>query len=161
MTATSELDKARRRQVAAMGMTCKILGHILDNVSEQQAHDLRDGADGWSIVEIVCHLRDFDDVFHGRADMIRRQDHPQLPAYDHEAMAIDRAYQSEQVSDAFAALKDSRQRFRDFFKGLSADEWERAGVHPEQGNFSMADAAMQVVMHDLDHLEQITRVLAQ
>lgn len=161
MTATSDLQQVRKRQIAAMGMTCKILGHILDNVSESEAHDLRDGADGWSVVEIVCHLRDFDAVFHGRAEMMRREDHPQLPAYDHEAMAIERAYQSEQVSDAFAALNDSRQGFIDFFRGLSADEWERAGVHPERGEFSMTDAVMQVVLHDLDHLEQITRALAQ
>ena len=89
------------------------------------------------------------------------EDHPQLPAYDHEAMAIERAYQSEQVSDAFAALNDSRQRFIAFFRGLSAEEWERAGIHPERGEFTMTDAVTQVVLHDLDHLEQITRVLAQ
>ena len=84
-----------------------------------------------------------------------------MPAYDHEAMAIERAYQSEQVADAFVALKASRERFIDFFKSLSAQEWERAGVHPEQGEFTMTNAVMQVVSHDLDHLEQITRVLTQ
>ena len=161
MTGTSELDQVRRRQLAAMGMTHKILGHILDNVSETRAHDLRDGADGWSVIEVVCHLRDFDEVFHGRAEMMRRENHPQLPAYDHEAMAIERAYQSERVADAMADLNDSRRRFIDFFDAMSAEEWERSGVHPERGEFSMTDAAMQVVMHDLDHLEQITRVLSQ
>lgn len=160
MTASS-LVQVRQRQIAAMGVTCKILGHILQNVGEERAHALRDGPDGWSVVEIFCHLRDFDDIFHKRAKMMCNEDHPRLPAYDHEAMAIERAYQSEQVANAYDALKVSRTRFIDFFTSLSAEEWERAGVHPEIGKFTMTNAVMQVVSHDLDHLEQITRVLTQ
>ena len=34
-------------------------------------------------------------------------------------------------------------------------------MHPERDSFCMTDALMQVSAHDLDHLEQITRVLSQ
>lgn len=153
-------EQARRRQIAAMRLTCKLLGHILADVSDERAREQRDGADGWSITEIVCHLRDFDEFFYGRAVMMQGQERPQLPAYDHEALAIERAYQQETLAEAYGALKRSRGRFVDFFAALTPPQWERAGIHPEQGPFTMTDALMQVSAHDLDHLEQITRVLA-
>lgn len=151
--------QARERQIAAMRLTCEILGHILRNISNERARALRDGPAGWSIVEIVCHLRDFDEIFQNRARMMLERDHPKLPAYDHEAMALERAYQAESLRAAYDALKVSRASFAAFFDALTPAEWARAGVHPERDSFSMTDALMQVSAHDLDHLEQITRVL--
>ena len=153
--------QARERQIASMRLTCEILGHILRNVSAEDARAMRDGPDGWSIIEIVCHLRDFDEIFQSRARMMLELDHPQLPAYDHEALAIERNYQAESLAAAYEALQASRARFAAFFEALAPAEWARGGVHPERDSFSMTDALMQVSAHDLDHLEQITRVMAQ
>lgn len=150
----------RERHIGAMRVSCDILGHILQGVTDDQARALRDGPDGWSILEIVCHLRDFDEIFHSRAQMMQAQDQPQLPAYDHEAMAVERTYQGEDLAQAYSALQASRERFIAFLADLTPEQWERDGVHPERDSFTMTDAAMQVGLHDLDHLEQITRVLA-
>lgn len=157
---TTSSGQVRERNIGAMRLTCEILSHILGGLSQNQAQELRDGPDGWSIVEIVCHLRDFDQIFRARAEMMLNEDHPSLPAYDHEAMAVDRAYQQEQLSSALEQLKASRQESIAFFASLTPSQWERAGVHPERDRFTMTDAVMQVGLHDLDHLEQITRVLA-
>ena len=159
-TGTTSLGQVRERHVSAMRLTGEVLDHILRGVSEEQAHELRDGPAGWSIVEIVCHLRDFDEIFRNRAKMMLSEDHPRLPAYDHEAMAVERAYQQERLSSACEQLKASRQETIAFFASLTPDQWERDGVHPERDSFTMTDAVMQVGLHDLDHLEQITRVLA-
>lgn len=153
--------QVRERHIGAMQKSCDMLGHILQRVTDQQARALRDGPDGWSIIEIVCHLRDFDQIFYNRAQMMQAQEQPQLPAYDHEALAIERAYQQEGLAEAYNTLKASRGRFIAFLAALTPEQWERAGVHPERDSFTMTDAAMQVGLHDLDHLEQITRVLAQ
>ena len=153
--------QVRERHIGAMRLSCDILGHILHGVTGERARALRDGPDGWSIIEIVCHLRDFDEIFYQRARMMQAQEQPQLPAYDHEAMAIERAYQQEDLATAYGALQASRARFIAFLVGLSPEQWERDGAHPERDSFTMTDAAMQVGLHDLDHLEQITRVLAQ
>ena len=152
--------QVRERQLAIMRLTCDTLGHILAGVPAEQARALRDGEDGWSIIEILCHLRDFDQIFYRRAVMMRDEDHPRLPGYDHEAMAIERAYQGEDLSAAYQTLCESRARFIEFFTALTPAQWERGGVHPERGGFTMTDAAIQVGLHDLDHMEQITRVLA-
>jgi uncharacterized damage-inducible protein DinB len=158
---TTSLTQVRDRHIWQMKTTCLILEHVLKNISEDQAHELQDGPEGWSIIEIVCHLRDFDEIFYSRAKMMLEQDYPQLPAYDHEAIAIEKKYQEEELAYVYYDLKDSRERFVAFFESLTDEQWERAGVHPERESFTMTDALMQVGLHDIDHTEQITRILEQ
>ena len=156
------IEKIRNQQIAAIKKTVQIYGHILATVSQEAASTLRDQNDapnGWSALEVLCHVRDFDGFFYGRAVMIRNEANPQLPAYDHEALAIERRYNQQNLKQVYAELVESRQRFVEFFQSLTDDEWERAGIHPESGHFSLMDALMQVSSHDLTHLEQLTRIL--
>jgi len=156
-----DLKDLQRRHIALMQKTADTVGHILKNVTAEQATSLRDGPEGWTILEILCHLRDFDIIFRDRAQMMLDQDTPELPAYDHEAMAVDKQYNEENFAYAFDGYQQSREETVAFFEALTPEQWERAGVHPERGAFSMRDAVMQVSHHDIDHTEQITRLLEQ
>jgi hypothetical protein len=156
-----QLEKVHRTHVRLMQYTCQSLGHILQFVSQEVATQFRDGPEGWTILEVVCHLRDFDGFFHHRAMMMLEQEYPHLPAYDHEALAIEHNYNGQNLGEVYAELAASRQRFVTFFKALTPDQWERAGIHPERGHFTMTDAVMQVGHHEANHIEQITRILTQ
>lgn len=155
----SNLQDIRQRHIQLMTLTADILSHILKNVSMEQATSLRDGPEGWTILEILCHLRDFDIIFRERAEQMLADDHPTLPAFDHEAMAIEKSYNEQDYAYAFDAFIASRKETKSFFEQLSDQDWERTGIHPERGEFSMTDAVIQVGHHDSDHLEQITRLL--
>lgn len=155
------IAELRKRQVALSKKTLDILRHVLADVTPAQARRLRDGANGWTVLEIVCHLRDFNDIFHHRVCLMRDGDHPALPAYDHEAMAREGHYNAGDLPTAFTALVDSRRAIIETFKALTPAQWERSGIHPERGFFTLTDAALQVVSHDCDHTEQITRILCQ
>lgn len=154
----------RQRSIALMQKTLDTLTNIMQNVDDHMAVTLRDphdGDKGWTTLEVLCHLRDFDEFFHGRAVMMRDQGHPQLPAYDHEALAIERRYNEQNPAEVLADLQQKRARFVTFFQNLTDEQWERTGVHPERDSFDMTDAVMQVGHHDAIHIEQITRILAQ
>lgn len=155
----------RRRHVKLMRQTLETLGHIVHTTTPNDARTFRDpddGDKGWTSLEILCHLRDFDQFFYDRAVMILEQDHPDLPAYDHEQIAIDRQYNQQDWHTAYAELVESRHRFREWFKALSDEQWERVGNHPERDHpFTLTDAAMQIGLHDVTHIEQITRILRQ
>ncbi|MEM7028167.1 MAG: DinB family protein [Chloroflexota bacterium] len=153
------LSQIQQRHVALMQKTLDLLGNILQDVSQTDATTYRDGPDGWTTVEVVCHLRDFDGFFHHRAQMMKTQDNPQLPAYDHEQLAIDRKYNDQILTTVYGELVESRTQFITFFQDLTPAEWNRTGNHPERGSFTMTDAVMQVGLHDADHAEQITRIL--
>ena len=158
----SDLTSIRKRFLWMAQNNLEIYGHVLANVSAETAVALRDpddGDKGWTITEIICHLRDFDEFFRLRAMMMREQDYPALPAYDHEALAIERVYNEQRVTAVFTDWRAKRDQFITFFQNLTEEEWARAGIHPERGHFSMMDALMQIVTHDQLHLEQLTRIL--
>ena len=157
-----DLTPIRQRHLQLMQTTLDILGNVLAPVSQAVATTLRDGRDGpqgWTIVEVVCHLRDFDGYFHQRAQMMLAQDYPKLPAYDHVALAVEHDYINQDVHAVYDELVELRHEFIAFFKSLSPEQWARVGIHPERGHFSLTDAVMQVGLHDTIHLEQITRIL--
>jgi len=153
------LVDVRKRHITLMQTTLDILGHVLARISDVQATTLRDGSDGWTVAEVVGHLRDFDGFFHGRALQMRDQDYPNLPGYDPDALAVEHAYNRQPVAQAYAELVESRRAFIAFFNELTEAQWERAGVHPQRGHMTMTDAVMQVGLHDSIHIEQITRIL--
>ena len=157
----AKLTDIRKRHIRLMEKTADTLGYVLKNTTQEQAISLRDGPEGWTILEVVCHLRDFDEIFRNRAQMMLATNHPELPAYDHEAMAIEKAYNEDDLAYVYDEFQHSRGQTIAFFEALNDEQWECTGIHPERGHFSMTDAAIQVGHHDAEHLEQIARLLEQ
>lgn len=161
MISSKQLTDIRQRQVGLMQKTLQVWQNVISQVTQEEATTYRDGPDGWTVLEVLGHIRDFDGFFLGRAKMMLEQDMPQLPRYDHEAIAIEQAYNKQDLQTVIAELTASREAFIAFFQGLDDEQWERAGIHPERGEFNMLDAAIQVGGHDVNHLEQVTRILKQ
>lgn len=155
------MTRIRSNHIYIMEKTSDILENMLRDVPQETASTLRDGPNGWTTLEVLCHLRDFNEIFHQRAVMMQQQSYPDLPAYDHEAMAIERGYNSQNLKTVLTELVMGRDRLVEFFQNLSPEEWELAGIHPEKGHFTMTDAVIQVGSHEINHIEQITRILAQ
>lgn len=147
------------RLIGGMKRTPIVLRGLLSGVSQERAQAAMDGPDGWNVVEIVCHLRDFEGFFRGRAELMLNEDVPQLPAYDHLAIARERDYAHQDLRDALGVLAAERRRFIELLEGLDPDQWQREGVHPEAGPMRVIDSAFQVVLHDTDHMQQIARCL--
>lgn len=157
----SDIHDIQKRHIHLMEKTAEIMGHVLKNISQEQATSLRDGPEGWTILEVLCHLRDFDEIFRNRAQRMVAEEQPQLGAFDHEALAIEQAYNDEDFAYAYDAYRYSRSQTIEFFQNLTPEQWQQIGVHPERGEFSMTDAVIQVGHHDITHIEQITRILEQ
>lgn len=154
----------RNRNLSIITKTVKIYGHVMSTITQEQAQTWRDQNDapnGWTALEVLGHVADFDAFFYSRAVMILEQDYPQLPAADHNALAIEHAYNQQDKDAVYARLVESRARFVQFFESLTEDQWARAGEHPERGHFTLWDALMQVATHDTGHLEQLTRIISE
>jgi uncharacterized damage-inducible protein DinB len=161
---TYDVSQNRRRLLQFMRNTHDTLLHVLATVSQETATSLRDAHDGdqgWTVLEVLCHLRDFDNIFRRRAQQMCAQDQPTLPFYDHEQLAAEGNYNHQRLTAVKAEFSHSRRQTIVFFEQLDGAQWQRAGIHPERGPFTMLDAALQVGMHDMTHIEQITRILFQ
>ncbi len=117
----------------------------------------------WSPFDIVGHL------IHGeRTDWVPRVEHilrhgdavPFTP-FDREAMFSASAGLSlGQLLDDFATLR-SLSLDRLAALGLTDEDLERRGRHPELGVVTMRQHLASWVAHDLSHLGQIARVMAK
>ena len=157
-----DLGKNRGRLLQFMQQTHDTLRHVLTPVSQETAttlRDARDGDKGWTVLEVLCHLRDFDKLFRERAQLIRSQASPLLPRLDHEQLAREGNYNGQDLATVSAEFTHSRQQTIRFFTDLPDALWTHASIHPERGHFTMLDAALQIGTHDTTHLEQITRIL--
>jgi DinB superfamily len=157
-----DLSKNRARLLQFMQQTHDTLRHLLAPVNQETAttlRDARDGDKGWTALEVLCHLRDFDSLFRQRGVLMSEQEYPTLPRLDHEQLARDGNYNGQNLAQVIAEFTASRQQTLRFFAELPDALWPRAGVHPERGHFTMLDAALQIGMHDTIHIEQITRIL--
>lgn len=157
-----DVARTRTNHIRLMRDTLAILEYILAGVSQTTAatrRDPNDGDKGWTVTEVVCHLRDFDRIFLDRARRIVAENAPTLIPYDHERLALEGRYNEQDLRAALDDLRGSRAEFVAFFQGVDEDAWNRAGIHAERGRFTLDDALMQVGLHDALHLEQITRIL--
>lgn len=151
--------KHRERYLAIAKSTINTFVHLNTIATHEALTTLRDGADGWTPLEILCHLRDFDEIFYARAKSMIEQDNPTFVAYDHEAMVTERAYNTQDPNQVVLSFRRHRAEFIAFFESLSEEQWARSGTHPERGHFTMLDAVAQVATHDINHIEQMVRVL--
>jgi uncharacterized damage-inducible protein DinB len=156
------LAKLRARHIKLMQDTCITLGAMLADLSQEDATNWRDQNDapnGWTALEVLCHLADYNDIFFERARQMLDQDNPTLEPRNHEQLLIENRYNDQNLKAVYARLADSRQKFIEFFEALDEAQWSRSGIHPENGPVTLYDALTQVGTHEANHLAQISRIL--
>jgi len=148
-----------QRFITAMGKSRDMIRLTVQDLTQAQATTARDGDDGWNVVEVMCHLRDFEKIFWERAQAIDETDNPTLKGYDHEQLALLNDYANQQIDDVLADFLKTRQHFLFWLAERPDTAWDRVGTHPENGEITLLGQAVQVATHDMDHLEQIIRIL--
>lgn len=153
----------RRKHVKLMRHTMITFENIARELTQEEATTWRDGGDGWTVLEVLCHLRDFDRFFKGRVELMVAEESPTLPMYDHEQLAIDKRYNEQDLMTVIEEMKVSRAAYVDLFNQLenSAESYMRTGIHPEYGEWTILESLVQVGHHDNDHLQQISRIIAE
>lgn len=136
-----------------------VLEALLRNCTPEQAKAARGGDENWSVLEVVCHLRDAEERAMERVRAMRDQSVPYLPGYDQARWAIERRYAEADLSDALAAFKRFRVQHVAELTALTPDGWERAGQHEEQGRITISGHTLHMISHDAIHAAQIARQL--
>lgn len=149
------VDKALR----SLRKTPVILNALLKEVSQAQAQQATDGQNGWSVLFIVCHMSDFEDIFYRRVQSVLEQDCPRFPPVDQESLALTNDYAGQDFRQVLETYLQKRQAFIQRIESLTEEQLTRHGIHPETGDCTVLDIAINAALHDVNHLEQIVRAL--
>jgi hypothetical protein len=140
----------------------------------------RPDARNWSAAEIVCHLRDVEELFITRFMTMLAMDEPKILAFsaapadlvswgiggeighplDPERWADERQYRRNDPREALAAFARRRGETLALLGRLGGEQWQRGGLHPTRGRITIAAYAAAVADHDANHLAQMHRALA-
>ena len=114
----------------------------------------------WAATEIVCHLRDTEEVFLARLEQIGAMDvDPVHGNADADRMAEERQYLRNAVDEALAAFRRRRAETLQMFGKLAPAQWEKGGIHPVRGRITIESYLTIMAWHDDNHLDQLTRAL--
>ncbi len=114
----------------------------------------------WSPVEIICHMRDVEELFSNRFQIMLVVETYEFPSLVVDQWAIDRQYLRNDAFEALSAFRRRREEMLKFLKTLKPELWERVGIHPKRGQMSIADNVKLIAVHDNNHLDQLKRALA-
>ncbi len=115
----------------------------------------------WSVTRIVAHLADSEVVGAWRFRSVLAQDGAALQAYDQDAWASAFKYGDTDPIESvelFGALRASTLRV---LRAVDRRRLEHSGMHEERGRESMSHFMRLYAGHDLNHLAQIERLLAE
>jgi uncharacterized damage-inducible protein DinB len=134
--------------------------HLSRLVTQEEAREFREKPEAWTMLEVLCHLKDFETIFIERIELVLKKLTPTFPAYDQNAMVIENDYANQQLSEVVQAFSLYRERTISLFKNLEPQQWTRMGLHPKGGRMTIADLLERIVFHDSKHIRQLSRILA-
>jgi hypothetical protein len=138
-----------------------ILHNILTSVSVHDATTYRDDGSGWTALEVMCHLRDLEAVIMQRATLTVEQESPALPNFDADATALAGRYNEQNLEAVYQAWVEGRTVLLAYLAERDEAAWERVGIHPKRGAMTLADQLAFTAWHDVNHIEQLVRILAE
>ena len=114
----------------------------------------------WAAKEIICHMRDTEEIFITRLKSVIAMDEPKFIPPEMERWAEERQYMRNDIQGALSAFRKRRTETLKFFGELKPEQWDRAGIHPTRGRQTLRDLLGIIANHDPNHLEQLKRALA-
>ena len=156
-------------------------GELVALIHGQSDADLsrRPDRKNWAAKEIVCHLRDIEELFMVRFQTMLAMDEPKFlvlgamppnpaewgiggrvrPAIDPDRWAEERQYLRNDTGDALVAFRSRREESLAFLRQLTPALWQRGSVHVTLGRLTYGDWVALMAAHDDNHLNQLKRAL--
>jgi hypothetical protein len=113
----------------------------------------------WSVAEIMAHLADTELVISWRLRQTLTSNGTPIQAYDQDAWANTFNYGRRDPKVSLNTFRMLRENNLALLKTVSKDKLENYGQHQERGKESVTQVIRMVAGHDLNHIQQIERIL--
>ena len=114
----------------------------------------------WTVAQNVHHLADSHMNSFIRMRLILTEEQPMLKPYDQDLWAELADSGTTALEESLCILDGLHARWVRLFESLDEADWRRAGLHPENGEVTIADTLRIYAAHGQGHIDQIGRALA-
>lgn len=139
--------------------TAKKLSKLVKGISRAKLRR-RPAPEKWSIAEILAHLADVEIVLGWRMRSILGTPGVAIQAFDQNAWVVALHYEKRDPRESIALLQTLRDANLKMLKRLKPEQWKQFGIHSERGRERIEHLVSLMAGHDLNHIEQIEKILA-
>jgi len=150
---------ADQEPLKVQAATPKKLDRLVKGVSTGKLHK-RPSPDKWSVAEILAHLADVEIVISWRMRSVLGAPGTEVQAYDQNAWLEALHYEKRDPRKDLLQQRILREANLAMLKTLTPAQWKQFGTHSERGQESIERIVRMVAGHDLNHIQQIERILA-
>jgi hypothetical protein len=115
----------------------------------------------WSIAEILAHLSDAEIVGSWRMRSALGANGTTIQPFDQDVWASLFQYNDRSAELSLEVFRILRENNLALLQALPIESWDNYGMHLERGKETIAHIARMFAGHDLNHLQQIERIVAQ
>jgi uncharacterized damage-inducible protein DinB len=146
-------DPLRLQQAAPKKLAALIKGKKKEQLSR------RPEPGKWSVAEVMAHLADAEIAISWRLRQVLSSSGVSIEAYDQDSWARTFDYARRDPRQSLESFRLLRENNIALLKAVPRKLWDNYGVHSERGKESVAHIARMVAGHDVNHLQQVERVL--
>lgn len=140
--------------------TAKKLARLIKGATPAKLRK-RPAPEKWSPAEILAHLADAEIVVSWRIRSILGAPGTPIQAFDQDAWVIAGHYGKRDARKSLEQFRVLRETNLALYKMLTPEQWKHYGIHAERGEESIERIVQMMAGHDINHLEQIERILAR
>ena len=151
------MEKNGLPAVGQLEATPEILRGLMCELSEQDAR-WKPAPDRFSVAEVLAHLSHSEShCYRPRLDRFMNEERPEFKPDDAQ-FYLD-LYRDADPEDSFAHFEEQRETNIEFLRNLPEGSGDRAALHQEAGEITMAQMLHEWAMHDLGHIRQIAELV--
>jgi DinB superfamily len=149
-----------KKPLSIQAATAKRLDLLIQGLPASKLRK-RPAPDKWSVNEILAHFADTEIAVGFRLRMILGTPGTPIPAFDQDAWLVSGRYNQRDPRKSLEQFRVLREANLRLLKSLEPEQWKHYGMHAERGRETMEQVVRLLAGHDLNHIEQIERILGR
>ena len=149
-----------KQPLAVQAATPKKLERMIKGMSTAKLRK-RPAPDKWSIGEILTHLSEAEIAGSWRMRLILGSPGTPVAAFDQDAWVKSGHYDKRDPRKSLELFRTLREANIAMLKSLTPEQWKHYGMHAERGQETIEHMVRMFAGHDLNHLQQIERILSK
>jgi hypothetical protein len=148
-----------KQPLAVQAATAKKLERLIKGVPTSKLRK-RPAPEKWSVSEILAHLADAEIVGGFRMRLILGAPGTPVAAFDQDSWVTSGHYEKRDPRKSAEQFRVLREANLALLKSLTPEQWKHYGMHSERGQETIEHIVRMFAGHDINHMQQIERILS-